>query len=265
MNLNYFLEFLENHFPSKYAIPGDRIGLQVHSGKSEIENLLICYEITPEVIGEALWNKADTILTFHPLIYSPLTQINQDDRVGHLVSLLILHKISLISLHTRFDVYEYGTSFLFAKELGLKSQKFLAPNIENEKFGMGIIGKFDEPLNTEDFLQKIYNITKSPIKYTLGANKSVQNIGIVGGSGTSFINFALAEKLDALITADATYHTYHSVKGKLTLVDAGHYETEKFIVPALSKFLAENLKDEFLGLVQSKIVTNPISHFPIIN
>jgi dinuclear metal center YbgI/SA1388 family protein len=264
MNLNFFLEFLENNFPTKYAMPGDRLGLQVHSGKSEIENLLVCYEVTPEVIGEALWNKADTILTFHPLIFTPLQQITQTDRVGKLVSQLILHKISLISLHTRFDVYEFGTSFLFAKELGLDIVNFLSPNSENEKFGMGIVGNFHSPIGLDELLQKIYSVSKCPLKYVEGKSNKIQKIGIVGGSGTSFLDDALSDSLDALITADATYHTFHSIKGKIALIDAGHYETEQFIVPALSGFLQENLFNEFIGISQSKIVTNPIKYFPEI-
>jgi dinuclear metal center YbgI/SA1388 family protein len=243
-------------------MPGDRIGLQVHSGKQEIENLLVCYEVTPEVIGEALWNKSDTILTFHPLIYSPLTQISQSDRVGNLVSLLILHKISLISLHTRFDVYEYGTSFLFAKELGLQVETFLEPNQENDNFGMGIIGKFPEPIGLSDLLSKVHSITKNPIRFTNGKTDKIQRVGIVGGSGTSFINSALSNNADALITADATYHNYHSVRGKLALIDAGHYETEQFIVPALSGFLQSNLSNEFIGITPSGIITNPVKYFP---
>ncbi|OGU59071.1 MAG: Nif3-like dinuclear metal center hexameric protein [Ignavibacteria bacterium GWF2_33_9] len=262
MNLNFFLEFLENQFPSKYALPGDRIGLQVHSGKGEIENLLICHEVTPEIIGEALWNKSDTILAFHPLIYSPLQRITQEDRVGKLVSLLILHKVSLISLHTRFDVYENGTSSLFAKELDLQIEKFLIPNTENEKFGMGIIGNFAEGLLFDKFIEKVHSVTKNPLRYTKGKKDKIKKIGIVGGSGTSFLDEALANELDAMITSDATYHTFHSVKGNMALVDPGHYETEQFIVPALYKLLKEKLANEFIGLVESKISTNPISYFP---
>jgi putative NIF3 family GTP cyclohydrolase 1 type 2 len=48
------------------------------------------------------------------------------------------------------------------------------------------------------------------------------------------------------------------------LIDAGHYETEQFIVPALAGFLQENLKDEFMGIIESVIITNPIGYFPKI-
>ncbi len=66
MNLFYFLDYLDNLFPSEFALKDDRIGLQIHSGNIEIENLLIAYEITPEVVAEAVGNKCDTILVFHP-------------------------------------------------------------------------------------------------------------------------------------------------------------------------------------------------------
>ncbi len=261
MNLNKFLLFLENNFPTKYAMQNDKVGLQVHSGKLEINNLLIAYELTDEVVREAINLEIDTILVFHPLIFSPITQISQDDRTGKLVTLLLQKQISLISLHTRFDVYRYGTSFLFAKKLGLEFQEFLIPNEINEKFGMGIIGNFNQPVSLYNLLQKIYSITNNPIRYIAKGTTEITKVGIVGGSGTSFLNLVLNKSIDAFITADTSYHNYHLVDGKIALIDPGHYETEQFIVPALNEFLTNNLENEKIKIFSSQIVTNPVKYF----
>lgn len=261
MNLFYFLDYLDNLFPTEFALKDDRIGLQIHSGNIEIENLLVAYEIIPEVVAEAVGNKCDTILVFHPLIYQPLREINQYERVGRLVTLLLKNNISLISLHTRFDVVPNGTSFLFANKLGLKNCQILDPNPLNKDFGMGCWGNFVETISIGEFLNNIVKITGSPIKYAIGKNQKIKSVGIVGGSGSSYITKAFDLGLDAFITSDISYHNFHIAKNRITLVDAGHYETEQFIVPSLSNIIAKDLQHEFNSIIPSKVVTNPIQYY----
>lgn len=263
MNLFYFLDYLDNLFPSEFALKDDRIGLQIHSGNIEIENLLIAYEITPEVVAEAVGNKCDTILVFHPLIYQPLREISQTERVGRLTTLLLKNNISLISLHTRFDVVQNGTSFLFARELGLEDCKILDKNPINENFGMGCYGSFSQNINISEFLEKIQLITGSPIRYSIGKSEKIRSVGIVGGSGSSFIDKAMKMNLDAYITADVSYHNFHLTKNKITLVDAGHFETEKFIVPSLTNIISKDKQNEFNSIVSSQVNTNPVQYYPI--
>lgn len=262
MNLFYFLDYLDNLFPSEFALKDDRIGLQIHSGIIEVENLLIAYEITPEVVAEAVGNKCDTILVFHPLIYQPLREIKQSERVGRLTTLLLKNNISLISLHTRFDVVSNGTSFLFGKELGLENCRILDTNSLNPEFGMGCWGNFPTNIDVDEFLEKVYKITNSPIRFSIGKSDKVKSVGIVGGSGSGYIPKAMELNLDAFITADVSYHNYHTTKNKLVLVDAGHYETEQFIVPSLTKIITNDKSSEFNSIIPSRTVTNPVFYYP---
>lgn len=262
MNLFYFLDYLDNLFPSEFALKDDRIGLQIHSGNIEIENLLVAYEITPEVVAEAVGAKCDTILVFHPLIYQPLREISQSERVGRLTTLLLKNNISVISLHTRFDVVQNGTSFLFANELGLENCKILDKNPNNENYGMGCYGILPDALKLEEFLEKVHQITNAPLRYSIGKTKKIKSVGIVGGSGSNFIDKAIKMNLDAFITADISYHNYHLAKNKITLVDAGHFETERFIIPSLTQIISNDNQNEFNSIISSQIITNPVEYYP---
>ncbi len=262
MNLFYFLEFLENEFPSKLAMKDDKVGIQIHSGNLEVDQVLIAYEITPEVIIEALQNKVDTILTFHPLIFSPLQTITQDERVGRLTTLLIRNKISVISLHTRFDVYPKGTSYIFAKALELSEIKPLFPNIENENYGMGASGKYTKNVTIQELLGKIHNITNAPIRFSKSKKDYIKSVAIIGGSGTSFLHSVMNESYDAFITADVSYHNFHIADNVFNLIDAGHYETESFIVSALFDVLNNKLNNTEINFVKSRTLTNPVYYYP---
>lgn len=263
MHLSDFLKLINNLLPPQTAMENDRIGIQIQSENDDINTILLTMELNDEVVDEAVNLKCDCIVTFHPLIFNPLRTIRYDDRVGRICSKLIKNSISLISIHTAFDAFENGTSKILADKLGLNVLKFLVPNHEVENAGMGIVGDFVEPILEIDLLKKVSSICNSPIRYSRGKTDKIKTIAIVGGSGSSFLNDAVRANVDAFITADITYHTFHAVSGELTLVDPGHYEMEQFVGQGMLKLFEDNLVDaDLLKLYVSKIHTNPVKYFP---
>ena len=110
MELSKLINTLELEFPPNTAWENDSIGLQIKSCKSQIENVFVTLELNIEALEEAIDNSADLIITFHPLIFSPLSQIDTDERVGQLVTEIIKSEINLFSIHTNFDSHPKGTS-----------------------------------------------------------------------------------------------------------------------------------------------------------
>ncbi|HPD34104.1 MAG TPA: Nif3-like dinuclear metal center hexameric protein [Bacteroidota bacterium] len=263
MNIFNLLDFLEKHFPARFAIKDDKFGLEIQIGSHEVNNILVCYEINEQVIQEARNLNCQLILTYHPLIYFPIERIYSSERIGKLLTLIIDSKISVISLHTLFDTYKYGSNYLFAKALELEIDEFLEPNNENNDYGMGIIGHFDKEISPEEFLKKIHNITQSSIKYTEGASNFVYRIGVVVGSGKEYLNQAIDKGVDGFITGDVSYHYFHTANKRIWLIDAGHSEMEKFIAPAIADFLKHNINNEQINIYLSQVNTNPIKYYNI--
>lgn len=261
MELNKLLTTLQTFFPFETAIANDRIGLQIE-GSKEVKNILITFELTEEVLKECENLLCDTIITFHPLIWHPITNILQSERVGHILSQLIKNNINLISLHTTFDSHKQGTSYLLGKALSLEIKEFLIPDTNNPEYGMGVICEVTPYINDIDLIKQIYKVCKTPIKYTLGNTNKIKRIAIVGGSGMSFIDNVKQKQCDAFITADITYHMFHAEKNRLLLIDAGHYETEQFVTGGISKILNDYFKENNIKYNISKIITNPIKYYP---
>lgn len=261
MNVYELLNLLEEHFPTRFAMQDDKYGLEIQTKDADISNMLVCYEITEQVIKEAVQLNCQLILTYHPFIYFPINTVNMNDRISKLLIEIIKEEISIISLHTRFDTYKYGSNFLFAKALGLEIDKFLEPNTQSSEFGMGIIGHYKNPITIEVFLEKIYNNNKSVLRYSEGSSNWINKVGIVAGSGKQFIQQALENNLDAFITADISYHYFHNTNKKLWLIDAGHWETEQYIVPALTEILRDNVNVDKLNIYKSEVNTNPIKYY----
>jgi dinuclear metal center YbgI/SA1388 family protein len=263
MEIKRILEKINEYFPAITAMQGDRIGLQVQSGRDQVGKLLISMEVNDEVIDEAIENDCQMIIAFHPLIFMPLTYIDDSNRVGFLLTKLIQNKIALITIHTNFDSYINGTSRILSDKLGLIYDSFLLPDKQLQNYGMGVLSHFEEQISSDEFLEKVKNLCNSPIRYNKGKSDKIKNVAIVGGSGTSFLNEAFSCKADAFITSDITYHKFHEANGKLMLVDPGHYEMEQFVPEGLLEFFKCNFKKEdYEKIILSKVRTNPVYYYP---
>lgn len=263
MLIDELLKIINTYLPRRTAIEGDKIGLQIQSGKTEVYNILITLEITDKIINEALDNKIDCIITFHPLIYNPLENITESNRVGFLTTKLIQNSIAVISVHTTFDAYIEGTSKIFCDALGLDFSSFLVENKDLQGYGIGVISYSKEPIKAIDFIENIQNVCYSPIKYCLGKTDNIQKIGIVGGSGSNYIEIAIENNCDAYVCSDITYHKFHLAKGRIWLIDVGHYEMEQFVPLGLFRLLNTKLKGLDINSVKiSRTITNPINYYP---
>lgn len=253
-------DILEKLLPPDTAMNGDRIGTQIEGSEAPVRKILTTLEVTDEVIEEATKYKIDTIITFHPLIFSPLIRIENSERVGRLIKKIIKNNINLFSVHTSFDAFENGTSKIIADKLELINTEFLVPDINYRSKGMGIKGEFLSEITLDKFLEKVSYIMKSPLRYNYYKDK-IKKVAILGGSGSSFIDDALKSGADAFITADVSYHKFHYVSGKMMIADPGHYEMEQFVAQGIKELLDENLPDNII-IKKTSVLTNPVKYYP---
>lgn len=263
MHIKKLLEIIDGTLPAIAAVEGDRIGLQIHAGKEDARIVLVAYELNEDVIAEAVKLKCDCIISFHPLIYTPLLEINNADRVGRLSMEIIRNSISLIIVHTNFDTYSEGTSAIFAKKLGLNVKEFLVPNEYSENSGMGVIAIPDEPMKPMELVELVSEICGSPVRFCYGSGKPLEKIAIVGGSGSSYLQNVVNSGCDAFITADISYHKFHQVNYSMMLIDPGHYEMEQFVSLKMANLIKElDVNSEIESVHVSGAYTNPVRYYP---
>lgn len=249
MQLSEFHRVVDFVLPPSTAMPGDNIGMQVASRRGTALNVLVCLEVTDAVLKEADAMNCDVILTFHPLIYTPLTRLDRTDRVGRLLFGLIERDLALICVHTSFDVFPRGTNHVLALRLGL------TPIASLDVSGMGLIASADAvPFAT--FVQHLADVCGGPVRYVAPTSDVVNRVALVGGSGMSLFDKALSNAVDVFITADVKYHAFHSAEGVIGLADPGHYEMEQFVPEGLVHALRPHLTGD-TKIHASNVITNP--------
>ena len=261
MKLAKLIEKLELEFPSDSAWSGDSVGLQIDTKRVDIKNVYITLELNSQSVKEAIENDIDLIITFHPLIFSPIEKIEIGDRVSDLLIDLVTKNIGLYCIHTNLDVHPNGTNKYLADKLDLEFDGYLDHIELYEDRGMGVVAKSKNSITTRQLAEKLVETCNSPIRATDISNKEINRIAIVAGSGSGYIKNAISENCDAIITSDVKYHDFHKANGKIEIFDPGHYEMEQFVIESLY----ENIKlitENEVRLIKCTKLTNPIKYFP---
>lgn len=114
---------------------------------------------------------------------------------------------------------------------------------KNTNYGSGVIGDLEKPQTQSEFFS--YLSDKAELKnfrYTKGGNGKISKVALCGGSGSELLEAAIQKKADAFVTADIKYHTFQDAEERILMIDAGHYETEIFILDEIKEKLKLKLK-----------------------
>jgi dinuclear metal center YbgI/SA1388 family protein len=112
---------LEKLAPKALAEPGDNCGLLVGDPRGLVQKVLVALELTEPVLAEAAANRFDTVLTHHPLLYSPLSSVVESEARGKMVRELVRRGMNLLACHTNLDSAERGLAATAAEALGLQA------------------------------------------------------------------------------------------------------------------------------------------------
>ncbi len=163
MKLKDIISIIEDYAPLALQESYDNAGLVVGSSNMEVNKALISFDVTEEVIDEAIKIGANLIISHHPIIFSGIKKLNGSNYVERIVIKAIKNDIALYAAHTNLDNVINGTNKILAEKLNLKNIKTLSPqkNLLNKlvtyipvdykekmqqaifEAGAGHIGKYD--------------------------------------------------------------------------------------------------------------------------
>lgn len=121
------LACLDAAYPFSWAIPEDRVGLQVGDPEAQVTTVLVALEASLAVVAEARDQGAQLLLTHHPLLYQPATEIREDRPAGKLLASLIRTGMAVAACHTNLDMAPKGLNEHLASELRLEDLEILSP------------------------------------------------------------------------------------------------------------------------------------------
>lgn len=220
--------------PCESALSFDNVGILIGDRDATVTKAVVCLDCTFEVVKKAVEQKAELIITHHPVIFEPLKSVLK----GSVVYECVLNNISVISMHTNLDSAVGGVNDCLANALGLENVVSVTDE-EGFSFRKGVLS---EEMSAEGLARYIKSRLGGAIRYT-DNNKLIKTVCVCGGSGGSELFLAM-NHADAFITADVKHNVFMDAAMKsFSIFDAGHFHTENVIVEPLSKLLGEKIKD----------------------
>lgn len=235
-----FYGYLNSIAPFETQEDWDNSGMLVGDMNAEVKKAAVVLDITHEEIKKAKAIGADLIISHHPVIFNPIKSVTK----GSMPYELVASSINALCCHTTLDIADGGTNDSLAELLGINVTRADDPILR-----LGTV----EPTTAQELAGKIANTLNTKVRYA-DAGKTIKKIAICTGAGCSLIE--AAGEIDAFITGDASHHNFlDCVQAGITLIAAGHYETEIIVVPVLVKKLQAQFPDiEIIDIKQE----NPI-------
>ena len=225
-------EAMQRIAPLELAESWDNPGLLVDCG-GPVEKVLVTLDITPEVVAEAAAKHCEAIVAHHPVIFDPLKKLGPQDVPFQLVRA----GISAICMHTNLDAAPGGVNDVLADLLRIENRRDFADNC-------GRIGTLNVPTTAQQLAETCSRMLHTHCKF-VEADHPVEKLAEVSGAGGSYLQQAIDEGADCLVTGEAAHHIAILAKQKgVGLVVAGHWGTEHPVVFALADALTERLPKE---------------------
>ena len=249
------VQVIEAAYPKEAALDFDNVGLLAGRTEKEVERVYIALDATDAVIDRAIEAGADMLITHHPLIFSPLKKVTDEDFVSRRVVKLIQNDISYYAMHTNYDVL--GMAELAEKILGIRDSEVLDITMEKDgkQEGIGRIGELEKPMTLEECCVYVkHKLNLGSLKVFGDMQAEVSRLAISPGSGKTAIAAAIAKGADVLVTGDIGHHDgLDAVEQGLAVIDAGHYGTEYIFIDDMRRFLEDKLP-------VLDVITTPVIH-----
>lgn len=113
--------FVNKIAPVALAEAWDNPGLQIGDPAAEVNRVMVALDPTPGVIDSAIAASSQLLVTHHPLIFKPLNSISSATPLGAAIQKAIRGGVSILSLHTNYDIASGGLNDLLALKIGLSS------------------------------------------------------------------------------------------------------------------------------------------------
>lgn len=238
-------DYINKIAPYSTQCSWDNSGILVGDENAEVSKIGICLDLTEETLKCAEDENVKLIITHHPLIFTAQKTFLSDDKAYKLAT----KGIHLISVHTPFDCADGGINDILCNMLDIKNA--IGVEAPDCPLPMARIGDVKGQSSTEfaHFVAEKLNT----VCRVVDCKNTVKKVAVCGGAGFDFFAESVKMGADAYVTGEVKHHEMLLAKDMgVTVIDAGHFQTENPAMITLKNKLEKEFKDvEFVLLRQS--------------
>jgi dinuclear metal center YbgI/SA1388 family protein len=251
-------EYLDQLAPVDLAEDWDNVGLLIGRRTSEIQRIMTCLTLTPDVASEAVEQGVQLVVSHHPVLFRGAKTISDQSDEGRMLLGLIESGVAVYSPHTRFDSAQQGVNQQLAEGFGLVDISAIRRSEAFPGLGSGRTGRLPSPTRLKEFLNVVRSVCGARYLEYCGDDEAVvRQVGVACGSAAEFLEDAAKLGCDTFVTGEARFHSALAARSKgVNLILMGHYSSER---PAM-EWLAVQLGQVFSGVdvAASQVECDPL-------
>lgn len=246
IRLSEIIYFLREYAPPALAEEWDNVGLLLGDPADEIQSVLTCLTLSPNVAEEAIAAKCQLIVSHHPILFRPVQRLTAESSEGRMLLSLIRAGISVYSPHTSYDSAVNGINSQLARLFDLYDILPLR-QFSTSILGAGRCGFLPTAMTLGDLIELTKPALRvSTLQYVGNLDRRITKLGIACGSAAEFLRDAAQLGCEALLTGEARFHScLEAEASNVALILPGHYATERRAM----EHLAEVLRAQFPGVI----------------
>jgi dinuclear metal center YbgI/SA1388 family protein len=235
---------LERIAPLELAQDWDNVGLLLAPSRARpIERVLLTIDLTEAVAAEALAQRAELIVAYHPPIFAPLKRL-----IGGPLVRLIENRVAVYSPHTALDAAHGGVNDWLASGLGAGRCHPIEPATSadhepNGLFGQGRSLQLERPVTLATLAARVKrHLGLSRVRVAAAAahrrGGRIRRIALCAGAGGSVVTQAASA--DVYLTGELRHHDILAANANgVSVILTDHSNSERGYLPVLRKKLAK--------------------------
>ena len=251
-------DFLQTLAPEYMQERWDHVGLLCGRTNALVTRILVALDPFAAACEEAKALGAQLLVTHHPAIWE-LPAVNDTTAQGRNLLFLIENGIAALNAHPNLDKAPGGVNDFLAAALGLTEVAVIDPegtDAQGRPYGLLRRGSIAAQ-SPADFACFVRQALDCPgLRYADGG-REIRTVAVGGGACAGELARVAELGCDAFVTADVKYNAFaDAVALGVTLIDAGHFETENPVCGVL----AQKLRTQFpeIEVFVSKTHADPV-------
>ncbi|WFG96907.1 Nif3-like dinuclear metal center hexameric protein [Spiroplasma citri] len=217
---------IETDFSLKVAYKWDYSGHQYGSKNHFVAKIMVCLDLTSEVITAAIAKQINVIITHHPFCFGKKKRIQRIPYKQTIIELLNKHQIAVYALHTNYDGL---MNELILQELN--TQKIVAFDDNLTKIG-------HISLTADEIIMKLKAIFKiTTVQHNLPTlDQPIKTVALAAGAAGNVIA-NIDQNIDLFITGEVKWDQWVLANEKQLAVICFNHYMEDFFTAAFAGYL----------------------------
>jgi len=258
MKLQSIIQTLQEIAPLHLAEEWDNVGLLINPLKPRnIKKILLTIDLTEAVADEAIAGKVDLIMSYHPILFSPVNRLDANDAYDRTVMKLVQKNIAVYSPHTALDAVIGGVNDWLADGVGEGEVSVLHP-IPGSEAGQGRLVELKRPVSINTLTKWIKkHLGLATLRVASPADKTpIRTVALCAGAGSDAFR---GVKADCYLTGEMSHHNVLVAKlNGAHVVLCEHTNTERGYLPFFAKILRKALGNG-IDIAVSDMDSDPIN------